>query len=232
MISLLAPAYNEEDVIREFVASLLAGLALREDWELVVVNDGSTDKTAEILGELSRTCPNLIVVTHEKNRNLGGALKSGFAAARGRVIVTMDADKTHPPALIAVMVESLNDTDVCIASRYVPGGGMEGVPFHRRLLSRLANALYRFAFRSPVQDNTGGFRAYRAEAVKDIVIEETGFVVQLEIITKLLMRNARFKEVPFVLGNRDLGFSKLNYLKTIPVYIRQVLRLLVLRWSS
>lgn len=230
MISLLAPAYNEEDVIREFVASLM-GLSLQEDWELVIVNDGSTDKTGAILSELSGTCPNLRVVTHKKNKNLGGALKSGFAVARGRAIVTMDADMTHPPALIGHMVAQLQDNDVCIASRYVTGGGMKGVPLHRRFMSRLANILYRLLFLSPVWDNTGGFRAYRAQAIRDFVIEERGFVVQLEIMTKLLKRKARFKEIPFVLKNRDLGFSKLNYLQTLPVYVGRVWRLLALRWG-
>ncbi|MBI2069777.1 MAG: glycosyltransferase [Elusimicrobia bacterium] len=231
MISLLAPAYNEEDVIREFVRSIYAKVSLQEDWELIIVDDGSMDRTGAILKELAGEHPNLRVVTHARNQNLGGALKSGIAAAKGRIIVTMDADCAHPPELIGAMTAALANADVCAASRFVPGGGMLRVPIHRRAMSRLANFLYRVFFLSPVKDNTGGFKAYNASLLKSVAIEEHGFAVQLEIMTKLIANKARFTEIPFVLTNRDLGISKLNYVTAVPGYLKRVLILLIQRWS-
>jgi dolichol-phosphate mannosyltransferase len=137
---------------------------------------------------------------------------------------------THPPELMAEMLKALRHSDVCVASRFIRGGGMLNVPLHRVIISRLANILYQILFLSPVKDNTSGYKAYRAAFLRSIEIEEKGFAVQLEIVTKLLRKKARFTEIPFVLANRELGTSKLRYLKAIPHYISRVIRLLFIRW--
>ncbi len=86
------------------------------------------------------------------------------------------------------MIESLTSFDVCVASRFIRGGGMRKVPSHRVLISTFANTMFRLLFGSTVWDNTGGFKAYRADVLKSITLDETGFAVQLEIMTKLLPR--------------------------------------------
>jgi dolichol-phosphate mannosyltransferase len=108
---------------------------------------------------------------------------------------------------------------------------MLDVPLYRVLISRLANVLYQILFLSPVKDNTSGYKAYRAPLLRSIKIEETGFAVQLEIVTKLLRKRATFKEIPFVLTNRELGKSKLRYFRVIPHYVSRVTRLLFTRWT-
>jgi dolichol-phosphate mannosyltransferase len=142
----------------------------------------------------------------------------------------MDADMTHPPHLMREMVDALRNCDVCVASRFVGNGGMVNVPWYRVLISRFANVVYQILFLSPVKDNTTGYKAYRSGVIKSVDIQETGFAVQLEIMTKLLKKNARFAEIPFELINRKLGTSKLRYLKAIPHYLRHVLHLLSIRW--
>jgi dolichol-phosphate mannosyltransferase len=230
MTTVVIPAYNEEEVIKKLIEDLEEKISVNQALEILVVNDGSTDHTGEILDQLSRRYKNLRVIHHQANQSLGGALRTGIHAAGGDIIVTLDADMTHPPELMAKMVETLRNYDVCVASRFVQGGGMVNVPRYRVVISRVANTVYRFLFNSPVRDNTTGYKAYRAELLKSIEIEEPGFAVQLEIVTKLLRKRARFKEVPFLLTNRKLGSSKLRYLRAIPHYVKRVMQLLLVRW--
>jgi dolichol-phosphate mannosyltransferase len=230
MITVVIPAYNEEEVIKKLIEDLEGKISVNQALEILVVNDGSTDHTGEILDRLSHEYRNLRVIHHQINQNLGGALRTGIHAAGGDIIVTLDADMTHPPELLAEMAEILRDYDVCVASRFVEGGGMVNVPRYRVVISRIANIVYQFLFHSPVKDNTTGYKAYRAELLKSIEIEELGFSVQLEIVTKLLRKRTRFKEVPFLLTNRKLGSSKLRYLSAIPHYVKRVMKLFFIRW--
>jgi dolichol-phosphate mannosyltransferase len=230
MITVVIPAYNEKEVIKKLIQDLEEKIAVTQGLEILVVDDGSTDGTGEILDRLSDEYQNLRVIHHQVNQNLGGALRTGIRAANGDILVTLDADMTHPPELMAEMVKTLRDYDVCVASRFVEGGGMLNVPRYRVVVSRIANIAYQFLFHSPVKDNTTGYKAYRAGLLKSIEIEEPGFSVQLEIVTKLLRKRARFKEVPFLLTNRKLGSSKLRYLSAIPHYVKRVMLLFLERW--
>lgn len=228
-VTILAPAYNEEDVVEAFVHEVAP--TLREGWEFLVVDDGSRDDTPGILRRLSAEEPRLAVVTHAANRGLGAALATGFAAARGRVIVTLDSDLSHPIDLIPTLARRCADADAVFASRYVRGGGMLGVPAARAAISRVANLGLRALFLAPVRDLTTGFRAYRAEAVRGLEITGTGFEAQLEITVRLLARGARILEVPFVLSDRAAGASKMNYRALVGRYRRTVLQMLRVRYG-
>jgi len=225
LFSVVAPAYNEENVIADFIREVMEKLQ-KHDFELVVVNDGSTDGTGNILRMLQEEYVNLRVVSHPENKGLGAALATGFNAAEGDVIVTMDADLSHDPAHIPGMVQKVRSGhDVVVASRYVPGGGMEGVPLWRVWISRSANAVIGLVKRWKVRDASSGFRAYRAELVKGLRGFGSGFSVQVEILRELFRKNARVFEVPFVLTNRKAGRSKMRYLKLIPEYTKLLMGL-------
>jgi dolichol-phosphate mannosyltransferase len=227
-ITFLAPAYNEEEVIRQFVETVTGHLP--EGGEILVVDDGSTDRTPEILAALSLEHPAVRVVRHETNRGLGSALATGFRAARGEVIVTMDADLSHPIELIPRLVEGCATADAVFASRYVPGGGMVGVPGWRRVISRLANLVLRVAYLSPVRDLTTGYRAYRRSSVSELEVTGERFEAQLEISVRLIAAGATIDEVPLVLTNRAAGESKMRYLSLVPRYAGMAVRLLGVRW--
>jgi dolichol-phosphate mannosyltransferase len=231
MITILVPAYNEEDSISDLVFALRDRMPLSESYEILVVNDGSTDATQTILETLAASIPTLRIVNHPHNMGLGCALRSGFRAAQGRIIVTMDADLTHPPELIPRMLEA-SDADVVIASRYVRGGGMASVPWWRAALSVAANAVFRLLFATKVRDITAGFKAYHAECVRTLEITSRGFEAQLEITIRLVAQGATFREIPYVLTTRQHGASKMRYLKLISTYLRTVVRLFVLRWRG
>ncbi len=226
---MLAPAYNEEEVLGRYVGAVVA--VLQPGWELLVIDDGSADNTGDIADRLAATHPQVRVVHHPHNRGLGAALATGFAEAAGDVIVAMDADLSHSPAQIPELVTACAMADAAFASRFVPGGAMEGVPALRRWISRIGNLAFRLVFWSPVHDMTTGFRAYQADVARALTITSSGFEAQLEVAVRLIQRRARIVEVPLRLRTRAAGMSKMRYLSLLPDYARAVLRLLRVRWG-
>ncbi len=224
--TVLAPAYNEEAVIQSFLDAVLARLP--DGWEILVVDDGSNDATPEILNR--QTDSRVRVVTHSENRGLGAALATGFRHAVGEVVVTMDADLSHPLELLMPMVEGCEIADAVYASRYVKGGGMSGVPVFRRWISVLANWVFRILFCSRVKDLTTGYRAYRRSVVEKLNLVGTRFEAQFEITVRLITAKARIDEIPLVLVPRAAGESKMRYLRLIWRYLKMTVRMIGVRW--
>ena len=227
-VTVLAPAYNEEDAIDQFIEAVVPHLD--EDWRILVVDDGSTDSTPQHLEALASAHPKLCVVTHEQNAGIGAALATGFAAIPEGVIVTMDADLSHPLDLLPDLVAGCEAADACYGSRFVPGGGMVAVPLWRSAISQVANSVLRTAYRSRTRDLTTGYRAYRSEVVRELELVGEGFETQLEITIRLIAAERIITEVPLVLTTRVAGESKMRYLNLIPAYALMSLRLLALRW--
>lgn len=215
MIYVLLPAYNEEHALRPLLEKI--DRAMREMhsiYRVVVVDDGSRDRTAEILGELRDQFP-VEVVAHKYNRGLGESARDGFEhiadrAAPEDIIVRMDCDDTHDPKYIAAMVGKIKEGyEVVTTSRYAPGGGQIGVDWYRRTISRIANLMMKAFFPIPgVQEYTCGFRAYRASLIQDAIaifenrfidLKGMGFTGTVEKMIKCKMMGARVSEVPFVL---------------------------------
>ena len=233
MISIVVPAYNEEEVIEKSISELFSKVKIKEGIEIVVVNDGSKDNTLKILEKLKIKFPLLKIANHPKNKGFGEALKTGIKKAEGRIIVTMDSDLTHPAELVVKMVEKIDSGyDVCIASRYVRNGGMENVPLWRVLLSYFTNLTFSAIFFTRTRDLTGGFKAYKTEMLKKVNITRSDFSVQMEIIVALLKYHAKISEIPLMLSNRTIGVSKFDFSKNAPKYINAVFSLFIYRWFS
>lgn len=214
------PAYNEA----ENLPDLLAALKPFCD-RIVVVDDGSADATQAIARDGGAH-----VVVHETNKGLGPTIRDALRAAAelcddNDVVVTMDADMTHPTALIPDMVARLDGgADVVIASRYRPGAQVRGLAWHRRLMSLGASWLFRLRYPTRgVRDYTCGYRVYRAAVLRDALshygdrfVEAEGFSCMAEILLKLRARGCRFDEVGFVL-RYDLkgGASKMQLWRTV-----------------
>ena len=242
MIIVLLPAYNEENSIGPLLQEIEKTLGgLEVEHRIVVVDDGSTDRTGEILDTLTETLP-LEVVHHPENRNLGGAMKTGLKtvldeAQNGDFIITLDADNSHPPKEIINLYDRLLDgPDVVVASRYHKGGEEIGVPRMRVFLSRGANWLFKFLFPiEGVADYTGSFRGFRAQAVEKAwapdgsdVLQETGFTVMPEILLRLRGKGCVFAEIPLVLRYDLKGDpSKMRIFDNILGTLRLMLKMFV-----
>ncbi|MBP1716584.1 MAG: dolichol-phosphate mannosyltransferase [Deltaproteobacteria bacterium] len=226
MIWILLPAFNEE----QSLPNLLPGIhracqSIGQNYRVVVVNDGSTDGTENLLKKYAEEI-HLTFITHPLNRGLGETERDGFEyiARECRpddVIIRLDCDDTHEPEYIVGLVGKINQGyDVVNTSRFIPGGGQIGLDVYRSLISYLANIFMKVIFWIPgMRDCSCGFRAYRAQIIKDAVaifgngfiqLKGLGFTSTLEIAVKLKLLGCRFAEIPFVLRyDKKMSASKM-----------------------
>lgn len=237
----LLPAYNEQDALPSLIPGIedavsAAALLTR----IVIVNDGSTDRTAERADILRKAYP-VELVTHPINRGLGETIRDGIEycvaeGGPGDVIVRMDCDDTQDPACIPSLVRRIRaECDVVIASRYQPGGGESGLTGVRKALSRGAGLFMRAMFPiRGIRDYSSGYRAYRWEILRDALdlygnafIEQKhlGFSCTLEKLVKLDMLGARFGEVAHMLRyDRKRSESKMACRPTTWGYLTLALK--------
>lgn len=233
MLRIVLPAYNEEAALQKLMVGISVAMkagSLR--YEIIVVNDGSSDRTLDIARNCSTSIP-VQVIDHIQNKGLGEALKTGLKRAAelcdsGDIVVTMDADNTHPPDLIPTMVARIDQGyDLVIASRFVMDAKEFGLSVYRKALSRAASILMRMLFPiKNVRDYTCGYRAYRAAIIQDafaeqgaMFIREKGFNAIVEILLNLRSQSLRACEVPLLLHyDRKEGVSKMPIMKTILRY--------------
>lgn len=226
-LSIIVPCYNEAentDKLRRELLPVLAGLAGRDKVELLLVDDGSTDRTLDALEALLNT-PELggveaRILRHTTNRGLGAALRTGFAAARGSVIVTTDSDGTYRFTEIPTLLHYIDDgADIVTASPYHPQGGVEGVPAYRLVLSRGSSLLYRLTVNPRIHTYTALFRAYRRRVIDTIPFESDGFLAGTELMVKALLAGYKVAEFPAVLHTRMAGTSKAKIWRTIRAHL-------------
>ncbi|NWF96595.1 MAG: glycosyltransferase [Candidatus Thorarchaeota archaeon] len=230
-IYFLLPAYNEEQNLPDLFEAIDAAVT---NYRVVLVNDGSKDRTGDIARQYAMRMP-ITILTHRRNGGLGAALNTGIRyivahAEPDAVVVTMDSDLTHDPALVPAMVREIErGYDVVVTSRYVRGGGQHNLALSRRVLSRGINTLLRLKG-SKVLDNTSGFRCIRVDALKRALdkyqhsfITTTEFTATVEILVHLQSSGARVKESPIDLDyGKKRGQSKMKVLRTIRTYIRML----------
>lgn len=229
-VIVVLPAYNEQQALPELLERI--GEAFADSgvsYEVIIVDDGSADQTLQIAQQWALQMP-IHVLQHTVNQGLGVTLRDGLReaverAAERDIIVTMDADNTHPPGLIDRMVRNIHEgCDVVIASRFQTGARVTGVPANRAALSLGARALFMLLFPTHgVRDYTSGYRAYRASAIRrgferygDRFVEETGFSCMSDVLLKLRQQGCIFGEVPLRLRyDQKGGVSKMRIMHTI-----------------
>lgn len=208
------PTYNESANIRPLVTELLEQ---SHGLHVLVVDDASPDGTGAIADELSEEFQGRVHCLHRAGKlGLGTAHVEGFrfGLAHGYdVVVTMDGDRSHSPRYIPAVLAAMNDYDMVIGSRYMPGGGLLNWPLHRRLLSLWANAFTRLLLRLPVADCTSGYRCYSREVLATVEPEKvrgSGYSFLEQMVWKVHAAGFRVGEVPIVFEDRYAGASKID----------------------
>jgi dolichol-phosphate mannosyltransferase len=217
-LSIVIPMFNEaenaEATLRRVEEAMVS---FQGTYEIVAVNDGSTDNTLEKLKRVSEGDGKVEVVSYSKNIGRGRALREGFKRSKGEIIVSIDADLSYDPHYILDFVKALRteqDIDLVLASPYMPGGGVKNVPFFRLWISKLGNKILRLAMPNRIYTSTGIFRAYRRNLVDSLELESDGKEIHLEILSKALALGYRVKEMPTILTGRKKGRSKFKFKKT------------------
>jgi glycosyltransferase involved in cell wall biosynthesis len=217
-LSIVIPMYNEAENVEATLGKVEEALASFDGaYEIIAVNDGSIDRTLEILERVQAQDEKIRVVSYSKNIGRGMALRKGFEKSSGEIVVSIDADLSYDPHYILDLVNTLRsgqDIDLVLASPYMPGGGVQGVPTFRLWISKLGNKILRFSLPNRIYTSTGIFRAYKRRVLDSLELESDGKEIHLEILSKALALGYRVKEVPAILRGRKKGRSKFKFKKT------------------
>jgi glycosyltransferase involved in cell wall biosynthesis len=204
-ISAFFPAYNDAGTIASMVVVTDRTLrALTDDYEIIVVNDGSPDHTGEILEDLQARYPRLRVVTHPRNRGYGGALRSGFAHATKDLVFYTDGDAQYDPRELALLVEQFAPA-VDVVNGYKIA---RHDPPHRLVIGKLYHAVVSRLFGLPVRDVDCDFRLLRRDLFERVTLEHDSGVICVELMTKLHQAGSRIVEVPVHHYHRAYGRSQ------------------------
>lgn len=208
------PTYNEAENIVEvldLVREALPGA------DVLVVDDGSPDGTAELAQSWGEERGGVEVLRLPEKSGLGSAYRAGFAygLANGYgTLIEMDSDLQHDPSMLPALVHAVEDgADLAIGSRYVPGGRVPGWKWSRRTISRAGNLYAAAVLGMPVRDSTAGFRAYSADALRAMSLEDVradGYGFQIEMARNVVSAGGRVVEVPIIFGDRQRGTSKMS----------------------
>jgi dolichol-phosphate mannosyltransferase len=216
---IVVPTYNEKENLPKLAADLLA-LPV-SNIEMLVVDDNSPDGTGKVADDLSANDARIHVLHRAGKQGLGTAYIQGFRKAMSDygadVVIQMDADFSHDPKYVPGMLDALSnpDVDVVVGSRYVKGGSLdERWSFFRRLLSWWANVVWvGFILRTPIKDNTAGFRAWKRATLQGMDlsrVRSNGYVFQVEMTYIALRLGYKFREVPIHFADRRYGTSKMG----------------------
>ncbi len=201
LVSVIVPAFNEAEVIVDTLERLvdhLHGLEPRFRWEIVVVDDGSSDATADLAEAFSAAQPGVRVLRHRVNFRLGQALRFAIGQTSGDYVAVVDCDLSYSPEHLTRMLHTAEDTGarVVIASPYMRGGQTTNVPFFRRTMSRAANRLLGWASGAGLHTLTGMVRVYDGPFLRSLDLRAVDAEINVEIIAKARILHARVVEIP------------------------------------
>jgi glycosyltransferase involved in cell wall biosynthesis len=202
-VSVVCPFFNEAAIIEKAAEGMIANLGtLGQDWELILVNDGSHDDSPARLERVIKKEPRARMLGYALNQGRGFALQTGIADARGDIVVTTEVDLSWGDRIVHEIVRKFQEEpalDVVVASPNLPKGGYKNVDFQRVVASKLGNLLIRTLFPVNISMNTGMTRGYRREVIQKLRFEEKGKEFHLEVLLKLSLLDYRIGEVPAVL---------------------------------
>ncbi|KAF8854829.1 mannose phospho-dolichol synthase [Acephala macrosclerotiorum] len=228
--SVILPTYNERRNLPVIVSLINDSFTKNNlDYEIIIVDDGSPDGTANIAKQLQKAFPRRIILKERAGKlGLGTAYIHGLNFASGNFVIIMDADFSHHPKFIPEMIrkQATNDYDIVTGTRYASDGGVYGWDLKRKLISKGANIFADTLLRPGVSDLTGSFRLYKKDMLQDVItkVQSKGYVFQMELIVLAKSMGYSIAEVPISFVDRVYGDSKLSE-DEITQYVTGVLSL-------
>jgi dolichol-phosphate mannosyltransferase len=212
-VLVIVPTYNEAENVERIVARTRVAVPAAD---VLIADDDSPDGTGEIADKLAADDPAVHVLHRQHKNGLGGAYLAGFRWALSRdydVVVEMDADGSHQPEQLPLLLDRLRTADLVLGSRWVSGGQVVNWPRSRAALSRGGNAYVRVALGVPLHDATAGFRAFRRTALLALDLDgvaSQGYCFQVDLAWRAVQRGLRVAEVPITFVEREVGASKMS----------------------
>ena len=212
-ILVIIPTYNERTTLIPIVERVRSSVP---EAHILVADDNSPDGTGEIADSLAADDDHVHVMHRLGKEGLGAAYLAGFAWALQDgydVVVEMDADGSHQPEQLPRLLDALRGADLVLGSRYVPGGSTENWPRSREWLSKGGNLYTRTVLGVPIHDATGGYRAFRADTLRRLDLDEVasqGYCFQVDLAWRAVQRGLRVREVPITFVERTSGASKMS----------------------
>lgn len=212
-LSVVIPAYNESESIPETLSTLYTTL-LRENipHEILVVNDNSKDKTLEVLYDLQKTIPSLVIYTNQGPNGFGYAVRYGLERFTGEVVAVMMADLSDSPEDLVLFYSKIQDGYDCVfGSRWIKGGAVYDYPQLKKRINRIANWIVKIVFKLKYNDCTNAFKMYRKETIEGLKpFLAPHFNLTLELPLKAIVRGYSYAVLPNSWTNRKFGESKLK----------------------
>lgn len=225
--SIIIPAYHEAENIPELARRISSVDFGKRTFEVLLIDDNSNDGTIETVSKLANQYPWLKVVVRQQKRDLSQSIIKGFQSANYPILVTMDADLSHPPEKIPLLLDILAkpNVDIVLGSRYIKGGSVDQKwPFIRKFISLAAAGMAKIVLCNNVKDPLSGFLAVKKSTFTNgDTLKPIGWKIGLELMVKCRCKNIR--EIPIHFSQRKLGKSKLN-LKISLAYFQHVLQLI------
>jgi len=214
-ISIVIPAFNEADTIQNVLDELekyMYGYTENNDWEILVINDGSTDNTMEVLNDIRKSKNWLKVIDMVFNYGRGRALRKGLQEASGDIIISLDADLSYAPYHIEKFVNKIENenADIVLASAYGENGTVSNVPLNRLWISRLGNKVLSYMFGGNISVLTCLARAYKREFIRRLDLHSDDKEIHLEILYKTRMLGGKIMEIPADLHWPENKLSKIE----------------------
>ena len=218
----MIPTYNEKENIKDLIDRILK--LKMKDLHIVVVDDNSPDGTADIVKKISKYKKNVHLLLRKKDKGRGAAGRDGFIYClrhNADIVVEMDADLSHDPKYIPLLIDELKNADLILGSRRVEGGKEIGRSFIRKIVTYFANLYIRFMLGLKVKDCNSGFRCFNREVLEKINLERLeskGPAIVQEVLFKAHLKGFKIKEIPIKFVDRTKGKSKLGFAQLITGY--------------
>jgi glycosyltransferase involved in cell wall biosynthesis len=218
--SAVVPCHNESGNLEKLVGRLAEVMRKEgQPFEIIIVNDNSTDDSQQVLVRLKKKIPELKPINRTSNPGVGNAKRKGFSQARGKYIITMDGDLSHDPYELPKFLVLRDKYDIICGSRYISHGRAH-MSWLRRLISGGFNLLFRLLIGIRVRDFTSGYRLINRRVLDRIRLESHGFGIYIEIPLKAHIYGFRLTEVPITYHKREYGTSNLSYFRQGPEYLK------------
>lgn len=227
-VSVILPTYNEEENISDLLKEISAQLNAY-DFEIIVVDDNSKDKTPSIIDTLAAKDEKIVAFHRFGKGNIFTAIRDGVKVSRGKNIVTMDADFSHPPKKITELLMHLDKYDLVSGSRYIKGGKVNAPLIRTQYASQILNIILRFTLGIRSTDITGGFHAIPKSKFELIHFKYPSVwgEFDLELFYRAKQLKFKVKEVPFTYKYRDKGQSKSKTLLYVWIYFIRAIKLMI-----